>query len=89
MAVSWFKNMFSILPEFRKVREAFRKLVRKLAEALLCLTRNPEGSGRFQEACQEACFKLLVSRNPEASGSFQEGFQEAYRINVFTSCRFK
>ena len=33
MAVSWLKNMTSILPEFRKVQEAFRKLVRKLAEA--------------------------------------------------------
>ena len=89
MAVSWLKSMTSILPEFRKVPEAFRKPFRKLTEACLCFTRNPEGSGRFQEACQEACFEFSFSRNPEASGSFQEGFQEAYRIKFFYELSFQ
>lgn len=43
--------------EFRKVLEGFRKLVSEGCLEFVYFARGPEGSGRFPEACPEACFE--------------------------------
>ena len=59
----------------------FRKVSGSLSGSLhVCYSfvAVPEGSGRFPEACPEACFSFLcIAAVPEASGRFPEACPEA------------
>ena len=67
----------------------FRKVSGSLSGSLRfnsSFTAVPEGSGRFPEACPEACFFFVcVSAGPEDSGRFPEACPEAC-LNISVYC---